>query len=748
MAKRLFLALLVLTSLASPTVFAQENEPPETEQVDVVENPVTASIHRDTPRETLSTFLNAMNSIKAGNADYWPAALACFNLEEIDDAAARVDEGKKLANQFYDILNVLTIDPEQIQGVPGEVGDSYQAELGEEKNILIDFKHNRDGTWRFWRDKFEENEEAITAQVEQIEQQKKIDAEISADVNPALTSPRQTMKTFIESMTGFDDGGYETVLDTLDLENVAEIVQADFGEDVAYKLKDILDRDKLVVYQEITDRTTGRPYVHLREGSLKIEIVPISISDDSEAVEWKFSQETLNDVDELWKKYIDRPVVADTVQSDSRSWTLRLRTWMFQEYPFLAGKVFILDNWQWLGMFISIILGLAVSRLSAAVAVRIIRRNFHQEHMKLDEKLEKDFVRPIRVAIMAWVWWVALKPLGLPPEILKVAMTVIVTISSSAFVWAVYRLVDILGNFIGEKARLSDNKYDDMVVPMIVKALKLFVLVAGVIFVAQMNHWDYKTALAGVGIGGLAFALAAQDTLGNIFGSVTVLIDRPFQIGDWVQIGDVDGNVESVGVRSTKIRTFYNSLITVPNSQLTNAVIDNYGARRYRRIKMNVGITYDTPPEKIEAFCEGIRELIRQHPYTRTDYYHVYLNGFDDSALSILLYCFHECPDWSTELREKHRLLLDIMRVAEKLGVEFAFPTQTLHVQQDGNGTDQERIELSSDMALLEGRKIAASVVEEFQGKGNDKPAPVSFSRPSSMESFQNKGGEVEDDEN
>ena len=148
-------------------------------------------------------------------------------------------------------------------------------------------------------------------------------------------------------------------------------------------------------------------------------------------------------------------------------------------------------------------------------------------------------------------------------------------------------------------------------------------------------------------------------------------------------MGDVEGSVETVGIRSTRIRTFYNSEIIVPNSMLTTAVGDNMGRRHYRRIKTMLGVQYDTTPDQIDAFCEGVRELIHRHPHTRKDYFHVYLNQFSASSLDILLYCFLECPDWGVELRERHRLFADILRLADGLGVQFAFPTRTLHIFQE-----------------------------------------------------------------
>jgi len=202
---------------------------------------------------------------------------------------------------------------------------------------------------------------------------------------------------------------------------------------------------------------------------------------------------------------------------------------------------------------------------------------------------------------------------------------------------------------------------------MVAKAAKIFAVAVGIVYGAQALNLPIVPLLGSLGIGSLAFAFAAKDTVENFFGSIAVIADRPFEVGDWVEIGDVEGTIENLGLRSTRIRTFYTPLVTVPNATLVRAVVDNYGARKYRRWKTTVGIQYDTPPERIVAFTEGIRELVRTHPYTRKDYFQVYLNDFDDSSLNILLYVFFEVPDWSTELRERERLFLDIIRLADRI---------------------------------------------------------------------------------
>lgn len=189
--------------------------------------------------------------------------------------------------------------------------------------------------------------------------------------------------------------------------------------------------------------------------------------------------------------------------------------------------------------------------------------------------------------------------------------------------------------------------------------------------------------IAVLSVGSLGVAFAATDTIKNFFGSVTVILDKPFQIGDWVIVDDVEGTVESVGIRSTRIRTFYDSIVTIPNSILVTTKCNNYSKRRFRRWKQLISIGYSTPPEKIAAFCEGIRELLRVHPYTRKDYYQVWLNEFAGSSLDILVYVFWKTPDWPTELRERHRFMLDIIRLAGELEIEFAFPTRTVYLRKE-----------------------------------------------------------------
>jgi MscS family membrane protein len=241
--------------------------------------------------------------------------------------------------------------------------------------------------------------------------------------------------------------------------------------------------------------------------------------------------------------------------------------------------------------------------------------------------------------------------------------------------------VDLFTAQIEARARRTASRYDDLMVPLMRKSAKVIVVAFGLVFVADNLDVDISSLLAGLGLGGLAFALAAQDTVKNLFGSLTVIVDKPFQVGDLVKLGDVQGTVEEVGFRSTRVRTASDSLVTVPNADVISSNVENLGARAWRRWLTRIGVTYETSPGKIEEFCEGIRDLARQHPDTKKDGIEVWANEFGPSAIEIVFAVHFPSTTWSSELKNRHGLLLDIMRLAERLGVEFAFPTQTIHVR-------------------------------------------------------------------
>ena len=538
----------------------------------------------------------------------------------------------------------------------------------------------------------------------------------------SLKNPRETMSTFMNAMEQVSLGQEEQIKQavlTLDLSKTPELIRKAKGKELVYSLSSIIERSKKVVLASINTDPDGGKYIFGRYSQGNVEIVKQVDG------RWLFSQATIVAIPSILEGLIDKP--AKHGVKDPK-FSLPLYIQMRSQMPEMLKTGFLLEHWQWIGIFIVVIVGLIVDKIVAWFLTRnvVVWQKKNPTYSRLDSTV----LRPLGLMAMAIIWWIGLGMFGLPDRVLIVLSVAVKLLISISAVWSAFRLVDILDSLMIKKARQTGNKFDDLLVPMISKSLKVFVLVIGIISSADNLNMNVSSLLAGLGIGGLAFALAARDLLGNFFGSLTVLLDRPFQIGDWIVIDDVEGSVEEVGFRSTRVRTFYNSLITLPNAALTTSKVDNMGARRFRRMKTMLGLTYDTAPEKIDAFCEGIRALIQLHPYMRKDYYQVYFNQYNAASLDILVYVFWETPDWNTELRERHRFLLDILRLAKQLGVEFAYPTQTLHIKQGEATPPFAPVNFSPAMseadAMAMGQKEAEAIVDATLGRGV-KPDPVRF---------------------
>jgi MscS family membrane protein len=337
-----------------------------------------------------------------------------------------------------------------------------------------------------------------------------------------------------------------------------------------------------------------------------------------------------------------------------------------------------------LGILILIFLGFSIYKMLNFVFERLISQTLSRLGYK---NIARNFILPIAkpfsLLVIFFLMMILVPVLQLPAEISRYVIKGLRGFWPLFATLIFYHLVDILGIYLQQVAIKTDSTLDDQLVPLLRKTLKAFVIIVGGLFILQNLDFNITALLAGLSIGGLAFALAAQDTIKNFFGSLMIFIDKPFQIGHWITAGggDIDGTVEEVGFRSTRIRTFRNSVTYVPNGKLADMIVDNHGLRQYRRFYTQISITYDTPPELIEIFVEGLKTIVMKHPETRKDYFNIYLNDLASYSLNIMFYVFFEVPTWPEELKARHELILEVIKLAEKLNVRFAFPTQTLHME-------------------------------------------------------------------
>lgn len=315
--------------------------------------------------------------------------------------------------------------------------------------------------------------------------------------------------------------------------------------------------------------------------------------------------------------------------------------------------------------------------------IRLILRNVISRYIRQGEarKFFRKVARPASYLLLALILTRFIPNLQLPVELNKYVMLILRMAVPLFGIMIFYNLVDLISAFLSKQADKTDTTLDDQLIPLVRKVMKGVVIVLGIAVMLGFIGVDIGALIATISIGGIAIAFAAQDTIANFFGSFMIFVDRPFQVGDWVIAGDVEGTVEEVGFRSTLIRTFANSLIYIPNGIIANGAINNMGKRSFRRYVVNLGLTYDTPPDLIEAYVEGLREIIKNHPHTRKDAFEIHFTALNDFNLNIMVYIFFDVPSWTKELECKQDVNLAFMRLAETLGVNFAFPTQTLHIE-------------------------------------------------------------------
>ncbi len=556
-------------------------------------------------------------------------------------------------------------------------------------------------------------------------------------------SPRTTMFTFLRAVNAVQQGEPERIdsaLAAMDLAGAGVAPGSDEARRAARNVWAALNRLRAVTPDELPGVAElrpdqqqftyfPRPFDPVDEAILERVAVGdgvIAFARQADGA-WRFSAPTVAGIGALSAALSALPQQVEVDES-----ALEVPGWVRPMIPsgLYRGEAFGVRYWQWLGLLIVIFLGVladfAVRVLVRPLATRAVQRVSEAT----EDRVLTDAVRAVGLFGAGVMWLLLMRGLALGGRAGDVAQAATGVFAVLAGTLAGWRIADLVGEVLLHRSRVTETKFDDIIVPLLRKTAKLFVVALGVVYGAHSLRINILPLLTGLGIGGLAFAFAAKDTIENLFGSVAVVLDRPFEVGDWVVIGDVEGTVEELGFRSTRIRTFYNSQVTMPNAALVRATVDNFGRRTYRRWRTMIGVQYDTPPEKLLAFTEGIRELIRRHPYTRKDYYQVWCNEFADSSFNILLYVFHEVPDWSTELRERERLFMDIVRLADKLGVQFAFPTRTLHLYKEDHGTPESRYEVPHGTTERQASKaglLAARGIVAEQPWRKEKPGPVEY---------------------
>jgi MscS family membrane protein len=488
-------------------------------------------------------------------------------------------------------------------------------------------------------------------------------AQIPSSINEKLKSPRETMHTFLDAMEKVKKGDSRALSDatlTLDLSAIDPSLRSLVGKISAERLINTLDRLSKINFYAIPNNENGSKWtfkketVSLNDKNLEVEISINRATDGN----WRFTPETILSIENFYTSVAHLKVVdgVDELKNWRISLKERMPTWMSSEY-------FLFKNGQWVALLLLFVIGM----FSVFIAQTLIKNYFSEQAIKS--------TLPFGLLSFSLVWLLGVRVLEFDVDVLAIFVRGAYILTAFSAVWSALYIVDYVGNRIEKSRGRSKYKFDDVLIPLLKKAAKVLVISFGAILIAHSLTFDIASILAGLGIGGVAVAFAAKDTIANIFGSVTVIIDRPFYIGDYVALEKgLEGTVEQVGFRSTRLRTPYNSVVTVPNSVLANMSIDNYGMRNYRRFKTILYVEHETSAEKLNEFCNRLKYSVQLNPLMLHEQSQICVNDISDRSLHVLINIFIQTNLLAIELEERQKFILEIMSLATELKIKIAKP--------------------------------------------------------------------------
>lgn len=525
-----------------------------------------------------------------------------------------------------------------------------------------------------------------------------------------LMSPYRTMLSLKFGVMGIFGSTLDQAVQTLDLSNIEPVLREDVGRILAVRLYRVIRFQSPLALEALSaDPKTETIPIFLVEpgyGAVSMHVV-----EDQKGVKaWKFTPKSLDVIlatyDANIKNILDEgsnPFIGVHLPLD-----VQVDDLVQKRFPYLEKKFLGVDLWKYamllllLGASPVILWGI---RQASHKAMRFLRP---RSRGALDGISDRRMSLPLMVISMAYLW--ASAGLFLVTN-LKGASAVLVllhVVLVAAEAWFMITAVWLGAQWLA--ARCSSRTAGTMVL-VVGQVLKILIGLAAAVKAATILGHDSTRILAALGIGGVALALASKNTVENVFGTLMIVSTRPFAIGHFIIIDDIEGEVEHVGLRSTTIRTFYNSLVTVPNSHFITTPVDNMGKRKYRRFKTTMRLAYGTPPEKLVAFTEGLREIVFKTARIDSNRPHIRLYDFGDSSIEILIYLHIRCINRMEELEIRERFILDSMHLAEKLEVAFAFPTRTVYMRNEDT-PGHETMDGERRAAAL-GREAASLILNE-----------------------------------
>lgn len=485
-------------------------------------------------------------------------------------------------------------------------------------------------------------------------------------VNPKRESPRATIKTFLEAFklprVGVSPDPVEEAINCLDLQEMPPDYRQLKGLELSAQLLEIIDVVENFHVEDVPNNISGEPYLVFRsqEGEIVIAKQPTG--------EWLFTQETVRSI----------PLLLVTVEEERRNFgsaTLThsdsFGTQIRDKMPdVLKQRILSLERWQWLGLLLLLLLGAVAAQIVKTVISWTFGKALLKRYRTLTEENLKTLYPPIGLLTFVLTFRLGLNVLALTQSFLGYLRTTIFLLNALAVVWLAYRSVHIIAQRFQAKA-IAESHTNVLLVPFVSILVRILIVIIGLIVVAENLNFNVAGLIAGLGIGGIAIALASQETLSNFFASLVLLIERPFIADDKISVGGVEGTVKQVGLRSTIIQKIDNSLITIPNSTVVKANIVNDGIQRYRNWILNLNVSCQNGAEKIKEFSNGIEEIIKRSKFLHHQIYKLHIYDLVYPSLILRVEINFVNADFDFELEARQEFITEILQLADDLEIKM-----------------------------------------------------------------------------
>jgi MscS family membrane protein len=519
-------------------------------------------------------------------------------------------------------------------------------------------------------------------------------------------SPRGTVRGYLAACR---KGDYERAANYLDLRRIPGD-----GPSLARQLRLILSRTLWVDVETLSQEHAGRsndglPSHRDRLGTIntkagKVDILLQRVPREDGVTIWKFAGVTVAQVPDLYREF-------------GYGVLERFLPQIFFELQFLD-----IALWQWIGLLVLVLLAAVVSWFLTVFIVRLLGTVVGFTKTTIDDKIRVEAAGPIRLAIAVLLFRAGFVPLGLGVKATEFISSLLSALFIVAVTWLLLRVTDVLSSVVEERLVERGEVGAIGLVPPGRKLVKAIVVILA--FIAILGNFGFNVAalVAGLGVGGIAVALAAQKSIENLFGGIMLYADRPVRVGDFCRFGDKMGTIEEIGIRSTRIRTLDHTVITVPNATFSNMEIDNITARERIRLLAILTVRYETMPDQLRYILVEIRKLLYCHERVTPDTPRVRFINFGAYSLDIEVVAYVDTTDWAEFLGIREDIFLRIMDIIEASGSGFAFPSQTLYMGKDA-GLKAERVrEISEKVQQWRERNeiylpsFPDNKIEEFKG--------------------------------